>query len=129
MPADFIPVKAYVYPFIDETTGISEGGDGNGDAPPGSQDGSPQPRLAAGGSAGGNNGLWDELFEVQATVTNTARRAGIEVAQLVSLFAFFLVLLMFQACVSCSLRMPELAYLPVASDCYLTASPDKEGYG
>lgn len=83
MPSGFIPVTAYVYPFVDATTGKGEGGDGNGDAPPGSQDGSPQPKLPAGGSAGGNSGLWDELYEVTATVKNTGSVDGIEAVQLV----------------------------------------------
>jgi beta-glucosidase len=82
-PPAFPSVSAYVYPWIDSTTGRNEGS--NGDAPPGSQDGTPQPKLAAGGSPGGNRGLWDVLYDVSATVTNTGALKGIEVVQLVSL--------------------------------------------
>jgi beta-glucosidase len=80
-PPAWPSVKAYVYPFVDSTTGIDRNGT-NGAAPPGSQDGSLQPRLPAGGGPGGNKGLWDELYEVSATVTNTGRVEGVEVTQL-----------------------------------------------
>lgn len=49
-------------------------------------DGSPQPRLPASGGPGGNPGLYDELFEVSATIANTGEVAGDEVPQLVSFF-------------------------------------------
>ncbi|OBT52604.1 hypothetical protein VE04_05758 [Pseudogymnoascus sp. 24MN13] len=80
MPKGFKAVKAYVYPYLDKTTGNSEGG--NGDAPKGSQDGSKQRKLPAGGAPGGNSGLWDEMYEVSATITNTGKLDGTEVVQL-----------------------------------------------
>ncbi|OBT83024.1 hypothetical protein VE02_07779 [Pseudogymnoascus sp. 03VT05] len=80
MPKGFPAVKAYVYPYLDKTTGNAEGG--NGDAPKGSQDGSCQRKLPAGGAPGGNSGLWDELYEVSATITNTGKLDGTEVVQL-----------------------------------------------
>jgi beta-glucosidase len=50
--------------------------------PEGAQDGSPQARIAAGGAPGGNPQLWDVLFTVTATITNTGDIPGEEVAQL-----------------------------------------------
>jgi beta-glucosidase len=51
--------------------------------PPGATDGSPQPVLPAGGAPGGNPGLYDELYRVTATISNTGCVTGDEVAQLV----------------------------------------------
>jgi beta-glucosidase len=45
-------------------------------------DSSPQPLLPAGGAPGGNPGLYDVLYEVSATITNTGGVSGDEVAQL-----------------------------------------------
>lgn len=39
--------------------------------PPGALDGSPQPRSPASGSSGGNRQLWDVVYTITATVTNT----------------------------------------------------------
>ncbi|EEY16447.1 beta-glucosidase [Verticillium alfalfae VaMs.102] len=50
--------------------------------PEGALDASPQPRLPASGGPGGNPMLWDVIFTVTATVTNTGEVAGDEVAQL-----------------------------------------------
>ena len=57
-----------------------------GFVPAGSQDGSPQPLLPAGGAPGGNPQLYDVLYEVTATITNTGKVPGEEVPQLVSSF-------------------------------------------
>lgn len=80
MPKGFPAVNKYVYPYVDKTTGNAEGS--NGDAPPGSQDGGKQQKLPAGGEPGGNPGLWDEMYEVSATITNTGKVDGTEVVQL-----------------------------------------------
>lgn len=50
--------------------------------PEGAQDGSPQPYHPAGGAPGGNPQLWDTLYNVTVTITNTGDVAGEEVAQL-----------------------------------------------
>jgi beta-glucosidase len=73
-------VVPYVYPYV----GPYENMTGGGIVPPGSQDSSPQPKVPAGGSAGGNRQLWDVMYEVTAEIENTGKVDGIEVAQLVS---------------------------------------------
>lgn len=50
--------------------------------PAGAQDGSPQPIPPAGGGLGGNPELYDVLFSVSATITNTGKVNGEEVPQL-----------------------------------------------
>jgi beta-glucosidase len=77
-PPAFRRVVPYVYPYIDATTVLN----GSAAVPPHSHDSDPQPKPAAGGGAGGNPGLYDALYEVSATITNTGDRDGIEVAQL-----------------------------------------------
>lgn len=49
--------------------------------PQASTDSSPQPILPAGGGIGGNPGLWEPVYKVAATITNTGDVAGSEVAQ------------------------------------------------
>lgn len=81
-------VEGYIYPYLN-TTSLSES---SGDPlyaidynfPAGAYDGSPQPRLAAGSqkAPGGNVELYDVLYSVSATVTNTGDCEGAEVAQL-----------------------------------------------
>jgi beta-glucosidase len=79
-PAGFQPVKDYIYPWLPQSSspGISS------QLPPGSQDGGPQPKLGAGGAAGGNSQLYDIMYEVSCTIKNTGKVDGIEVPQLVS---------------------------------------------
>ncbi|KAI5310721.1 hypothetical protein KEM55_002922, partial [Ascosphaera atra] len=50
--------------------------------PAGAKDGSAQPVLPAGGGPGGNPRLWDELYEITATIENVGDRIGEEVPQL-----------------------------------------------
>lgn len=50
--------------------------------PPGAIDGSPQPKQASSGAPGGNRQLWDVLYTVTATITNTGTAMSDEVAQL-----------------------------------------------
>jgi Glycosyl hydrolase family 3 C-terminal domain/Glycosyl hydrolase family 3 N terminal domain len=78
-PPDFHAVPFFVYPYLDGPllTGQPE------DVPPGSQDGSPQPLIGAGGSGGGNRQLYHTMYTVSATVTNTGKVKGTEIAQLV----------------------------------------------
>lgn len=77
-PPGFHAVKNYVYPYLDGP--IPTGQPQNW--PKGAFDSSPQPKLPAGGSAGGNRQLWDVLYTVSATVTNTGNVKGTEIAQL-----------------------------------------------
>lgn len=85
-PSNFSVVPLYIYPYLNSTdleTAANESDYGSSDyVPAGSQDGSPQPRLAAGGAPGGNPELYDVLYQVEATITNTGSIAGEEVAQL-----------------------------------------------
>ncbi|KAL9026121.1 MAG: hypothetical protein Q9196_005168, partial [Gyalolechia fulgens] len=85
-PSNFSAVPLYIYPYLNSTdleaaANDSDYGSSNS-VPAGAQDGSPQPRLAAGGAPGGNAQLYDVLYQVEATVTNTGSIAGEEVAQL-----------------------------------------------
>ncbi|KAL9000747.1 MAG: hypothetical protein Q9188_005622 [Gyalolechia gomerana] len=85
-PSNFSAVPLYIYPYLNSTDLEAAANDsdyGSSDsAPAGSQDGSPQPLLAAGGAPGGNPELYDVLYQVEATITNVGSIAGEEVAQL-----------------------------------------------
>ena len=85
-PSNLTYVPYYIYPYLNSTTlstasNSSDYGD-NSDVPPNSQSGTPQPLLPAGGGPGGNPQLYDVLFTVTATITNTGELAGEEVPQL-----------------------------------------------
>lgn len=85
-PDSLKPVSRYIYPYLNRT-GDKEsafGGEYAQDVslPKGAQDGSPQPVHPAGGAPGGNPQLYDVLYQVSATITNTGSVAGSEVAQL-----------------------------------------------
>lgn len=91
-PSNLTRVPYYIYPYLNSSD-LQTSYHGPdyalpGFIPPGSQDGSPQPLLAAGGAPGGNPQLYDVLYTVTATVTNTGKVAGEEVPQLVSLSVF-----------------------------------------
>jgi len=77
-PPGFHAVPLYIYPFISGPvpTGQPQSW------PEGALDSSPQPKIAAGGSAGGNRQLYDVLYKISVTVTNTGSRRGTEIAQL-----------------------------------------------
>jgi len=85
-PANLTYVDKYIYPYLNSTDLKTASNDRDYgvdvELPEGSQDGSPQARIGAGGAPGGNPQLWDVLFTVTATVTNTGKTAGEEVAQL-----------------------------------------------
>ena len=87
-PANATRIPLYIYPYLNYTdleTSANEPDYGvPGYVPAGSQDGSPQPLLPAGGGPGGNPALYDVMYQVTATITNTGNVAGDEVAQLVS---------------------------------------------
>ena len=85
-PSNLTYVPYYIYPYLNSTTlstaaNSSDYGD-NSDVPPNSQSSSPQPLLPAGGGPGGNPQLYDVLYSVTATITNTGQLAGEEVPQL-----------------------------------------------
>lgn len=85
-PSDITPVYNYIYAYLTSTdlataSNTTDYGD-NGFVNPGSQDGSPQPLIAAGGAPGGNPGLYDVLYQVTATIANTGSLPGAEVPQL-----------------------------------------------
>lgn len=81
-PPGFSAVPQYVYPYISGPVPTGE----PQSWPAGATDGSPQPKLPAGGSGGGNRQLYDTLYTVSATVTNTGSVKGTEIAQLVCPF-------------------------------------------
>lgn len=86
LPADITPVPLYIYPYINSTD-LEESANYSdyalpGFIPPNSQDGSPQPLKPAGGAPGGNPQLYDVLYQVTATITNTGKIPGAEVPQL-----------------------------------------------
>lgn len=86
-PPGFDETYLYIYPYLNSTDASVTGGPDYGIPsdewlPPGATDSSPQPLLAAGGAPGGNAGLYDILYTVTTTVTNTGKYAGSEVPQL-----------------------------------------------
>lgn len=86
LPANFSAVPLYIYPYLNFTDLERSANDRNygvpGYIPAGSQDGFSQPLLPAGGAPGGNPELYDVLYQVTATITNTGKIGGAEVPQL-----------------------------------------------
>ncbi|KAL8763834.1 MAG: hypothetical protein Q9184_000430 [Pyrenodesmia sp. 2 TL-2023] len=85
-PSNIRAIPLYIYPYLNGTDLETDANDPNygtpGFVPAGSQDSSPQPLLAAGGAPGGNPELYDVLYQVTATITNTGSVPGEEVPQL-----------------------------------------------
>lgn len=87
-PEGFSRVEQHIYPWLNSSDPEEALGDpyygetAEEFLPPGALDDSPQTRLPAGGAPGGNRQLWDVLYTVSATVTNTGEIAGDEVPQL-----------------------------------------------
>ncbi|KAK5173881.1 uncharacterized protein LTR77_002562 [Saxophila tyrrhenica] len=87
-PPGFDPVEAYIYPFLNNSNLRSASMDPqyaiNYTFPADGYDSSPQPYLAAGSNVapGGNAQLYDVMFTVSATITNTGDIVGDEVPQL-----------------------------------------------
>jgi len=85
-PANFSLVTYYIYPYLNSTdlpTAANTTGYGStAFLPPNAQNGAPQPLLPASGAPGGNAQLYDILYTVTATITNTGPIPGEEVAQL-----------------------------------------------
>ncbi|TLD36524.1 glycoside hydrolase family protein [Venturia nashicola] len=83
-PSNFTQVGLYVYPYLNSSDAATASEDkdyGKDNLPAGSRDGSPQPRIAAGGGPGGNPQLYDILFTVSAKIQNTGKVRGDEVVQ------------------------------------------------
>lgn len=72
-PANFSEIWRYLYPYLDDPQSIQAGG--HFDYPTGYQT-TPQPDPPAGGDLGGNPALWDVMFSISVTVTNTGPVAG-----------------------------------------------------
>lgn len=74
------------YPYLNSTNLRASSGDPNYGSnysfPADSSSSAPQPLLPASGAPGGNPGLYDILYTVTATVTNTGKVEGEEVPQL-----------------------------------------------
>jgi len=85
-PANMSRVPLYIYPYLNFTDLKSSANESDyalpGFVPAGSQDSSPQPLVPAGGAPGGNPQLYDVLYEVTASITNTGSIPGDEVPQL-----------------------------------------------
>ena len=87
-PSNLTKIPLYIYPYLNSTNTKASSMDpnyGDGDTsyiPAGAQDGSPQPILPAGGASGGNPELYDVLYQVRATITNTGSLNGEEIPQL-----------------------------------------------
>ena len=85
-PQNLTGVPLYIYPYLN-TTNLSLAANSSDYALPGfipsdAQSSSPQPLTPASGAPGGNPGLYDVLFQVECTITNTGKIPGEEVAQL-----------------------------------------------
>jgi beta-glucosidase len=85
-PQNFSAITAYIYPYLNstdlQTASLDRSYGSNASIPANATDGSPQPKIPAGGAPGGNPRLYDTIAVVTATVTNTGSVAGDEVAQL-----------------------------------------------
>lgn len=85
-PSDINRIPFYIYPYINSTSLKGSSGDPqyaiNYTFPAAGYDTKSQPYLPAGGAPGGNPRLYDTLFVVTATVTNTGKVVGDEVPQL-----------------------------------------------
>lgn len=82
-------IEQFIYPYLNTA---SSGEEASGDAnygmtaeeflPPKAIESGPQPKLPASGPSGGNRQLYDVLYEIQATITNTGEATSDEVPQL-----------------------------------------------
>ncbi|KAG6001288.1 hypothetical protein E4U21_004525 [Claviceps maximensis] len=88
-PSSIRYITQFIYPWLNTTSsGKKASGDPNYGKtadkflPPGATDGSPQPRPRSSGQPGGNPQLWDVMYTVTATITNTGKATTDEVVQL-----------------------------------------------
>jgi beta-glucosidase len=78
-PPGFSSVKNFIYPYLKSTPTSSSSVSSTMST---SSTASPFPYSPAGGAPGGNPSLYDTLYTVSATITNTGNRQGKEVVQL-----------------------------------------------
>ncbi|KAF5018942.1 hypothetical protein F66182_9058 [Fusarium sp. NRRL 66182] len=88
-PAGVRYIAKFIYPYLNTTSSASEasqdaefGETADEFLPPNAVNGSAQPRLPASGAPGGNPQLWDVLYTVTATITNTGNATSDEIPQL-----------------------------------------------
>ncbi|EME46677.1 glycoside hydrolase family 3 protein [Dothistroma septosporum NZE10] len=85
-PSNFSRVSLFHYPWLNSTNLTLASSDPHyglpGFIPEGATNSSAQPIPKAGGAPGGNPSLYDIVYEVEATITNTGKVAGYEVPQL-----------------------------------------------
>ena len=78
-PPGFTRINRYLYPYLDDPSSITN----SSKYPyPDGYSTTPKPGPPAGGGLGGNDALWDIVFNVSVAVTNTGDVAGRAVAQL-----------------------------------------------
>ncbi|KAE8152086.1 glycoside hydrolase family 3 protein [Aspergillus avenaceus] len=86
-PESIRKVPLYIYPYLNSTDPKEASADRHYGLPTdqyipaGATNSSAQPLHPAGGAPGGNAGLWEEVYKVTATITNTGTRPGDEVVQ------------------------------------------------
>lgn len=80
-PQNLTRISRYLYPYLDDPYLIKPNATGPYPYPDGYST-TPQPDPPAGGGLGGNDALWDVMYNVSVTVTNTGDTAGKAVAQL-----------------------------------------------
>ena len=80
-PDGFQKIPKFIYPWINSSDLPSHG---NVSLPEGGLDDSPQPLLPAGGAPGGHPGLYETMFTVSASITNSGELPGTDVPQVVS---------------------------------------------
>ena len=85
-PRNFRALTGFIYPYLNGTnltTAANTTGFGDESfIPEEALDGSPQPKIGSGGAPGGNAQLYDILYRVRASLTNTGKVAGDEIVQL-----------------------------------------------
>ena len=88
-PENVRRIDQFIYPFLNTASSAKEasnetsyGQTAEEFLPPGAIDGEPQPLLPASGPNGGNQQLWDGMYQVEATITNTGNAVTDEVPQL-----------------------------------------------